>query len=71
MKFAVAPRKVPILDFVCGVEQELKKVAHEYKSSVDLVRPRVMQILPNAKPPKSNLTKDETELCRNYKVMMT
>ena len=37
MKFAVAPRKVPVIDFVCGVEQGLKKVAHEYKSSVDLV----------------------------------
>ena len=37
MKFAVAPRKIPVLDFVCGVEQGLKKVAHEYKSSVDFV----------------------------------
>ena len=61
MKFAVAPRKVPVLDFVCGVEQGLKKVAHEYKSSVDLVRSRATQVLSNAKPPKSNLTKDETE----------
>ena len=61
MKFAVAPRKVPVLDFVCGVEQGLKKVAHEYKSSVDLVRSRVTQVLSNAKPPQSNLTKDETE----------
>ena len=61
MKFAVAPRKLPVLDFVCGVEQGLKKVAHEYKSSVDLVRSRVTQVLSNAKPPKSNLTEDETE----------
>ena len=61
MKFAMAPRKVPVLDFVCGVEQGLKKVAHEYKSSVDLVRSRVKQVLSNAKPSKSNLTKDETE----------
>ena len=61
MKFAVAPRKVPVLDFVCEVEQGLKKVAHEYKSSVDLVRSRVTQVLSNAKPPQSNLTKDETE----------
>ena len=61
MKFAVAPRKVPVLHFVCGVEQGLKKVAHEYKSSVDLVRSRVTQVLSNAKPPQSNLTKDETE----------
>ena len=61
MKFAVAPRKVPVLDFVCGVEQGLKKVAHEYKSLVDLVRSRVTQVLSNAKPPQSNLTKDETE----------
>ena len=36
-------------------------MAHEYKSSVDLVRSRVTQVLSNAKPPKSNLTKDETE----------
>ena len=61
MKFAVAPRKVPVLDFVCEVEQGLKKVAHAYKSSVDLVRSRVTQVLSNAKPPQSNLTKDETE----------
>ena len=60
MKFAVAPRKVPVLDF-CGVEQGLKKVAHEYKSSVDLVRSRVTQVLSNVKPPQSNSTKDETE----------
>ena len=61
MKFAVAPRKVPVLDFVCGVEQGLKEVADKYKSSVDLVRSRVTQVLSNAKPPQSNLTKDETE----------
>ena len=50
-----------ILNFVCGVEQRLKKGAHEYKSSVDLVRSRVTQFLSNAKPSQSNLTKDETE----------
>ena len=61
MKFAAAPRKVPVLDFVCGVEKGLKKVAHEYKSLVDLVRSRVTQVLSNAKSPQSNLTKDETE----------
>ena len=49
------------VDFVCRVEQGLKKVAHEYKSSVDLIRSRVTQVLSNAKPPQSNLTKDETE----------
>ena len=42
MKFAVAPRKVPVSDFVCGIEQGLKKVAHDYKSSVDLVRSRAV-----------------------------
>ena len=57
----MAPRKVPVLDFFCGVEQGLKKGAHDYKSSVDLVRSRVTHVLSNAKPPQSNLTKDETE----------
>ena len=56
-KFAIAPSQTPTLDFVSGVEFGLPQV--EDLAQVMTARSKVTEILKSAKPPKSNLTKDE------------
>ena len=56
-KFAIAPSQIPTLDFVSGVEFGLRQV--EDLAQVMTARSKVTEILKSAKPPKSNLTKDE------------
>ena len=56
-KFAIAPSQIPTLDFVSGVDFGLRQV--EDLAQVMTARSKVTEILKSAKPPKSNLTKDE------------
>ena len=56
-KFAIAPSQISTLDFVSGVEFGLRQV--EDLAQVMTARSKVTEILKSAKPPKSNLTKDE------------
>ena len=56
-QFAIAPSQIPTLDFVSGVEFGLRQV--EGLAQVMTARSKVTKILKSAKPPKSNLTKDE------------
>ena len=56
-KFAIAPFQIPTLDFVSGVEFGLRQV--EDVAQVVIARSKVTEILKTAKPPKSNLSKEE------------
>ena len=58
-KFAIAPTKIPSLDFICGVEQGLSQVKHENKALVNYTRAQVVKVLKEAKPPRRNLSKEE------------
>jgi len=50
-KFAVAPRKIPNLAFICGVKQGSHQVKHEKKAMVQYTTAQVVKIL-KAKLPK-------------------
>ena len=56
-KFAIAPFQIPTLDFVSGVEFGLRQV--EDVAQVVIARSKVTEFLRSAKPPKSNLSKEE------------
>ena len=56
-KFAIAPTKIPTLDFVCGVEQDLMQVDHKHKALINYTRAQVVNILKTAKPSKQNFSK--------------
>ena len=66
-KFAITPVETPTLDFICGVEQGLKNVQHENKCLVDIARAKVVDILRKAKPPPSNLSKNEIKAIKQLK----
>ena len=50
-KFTLAPKEIPILDIVFGVEEGLRQVPRDKKSFVDCARAKIMQILKRASPP--------------------
>ena len=58
-KFSLAPKRIPTLDIICGVEEGLRKVEREKKAFVDCARAKVTEILKRATPPLDNLTLGE------------
>ena len=68
-KFATAPSQIPTLDFVSEVEFGLRQV--EDLAQVMTARSKVTEILKSAKPPKSNLTKDEEIVFQQLKTDTT
>ena len=64
-KFAIAPTKIPTLDFVCGVEQGLMQVDHKHKALINYTRAQVVDILKTAKPAKQNLSKEKNLQLKN------
>ena len=66
-KFAIAPTKIPTLDFVCGVEHVLMQVDHKHKALINYTRAQVVNILKTAKPPKQNLSKEEISAIKELK----
>ena len=66
-KFAIAPTKIPTLDIVSGVEQDLMQVDHKHKALINYTRAQVVNILKTVKPPKQNLSKDEKSASKKLK----
>ncbi|XP_046400913.1 uncharacterized protein LOC124167151 [Ischnura elegans] len=56
LNFAPAPKSIPFLDFIGGVEQVIRKLPVE---AADEIRSDVVMTLKRAVPPKPNLTREE------------
>ncbi|XP_046409097.1 uncharacterized protein LOC124173978 [Ischnura elegans] len=56
LNFAPAPKSIPFLDFIGGVEQAIRKLPVE---AADEIRSDVVMTLKRAVPPKPNLTREE------------
>ena len=66
-KFAIAPKEIPILDIVCGVEEGLQQVPRGKKTFVDCAMAKITQILKCASPPPDNLTPQERKAVSELK----
>ena len=56
LKFRVPQREIPIAEFISGVEDAVR---HLDQQTADSLRDTTKKLLTNAKPPKSNLSKEE------------
>ena len=62
-----APKEIPILEIVCGVEEGLQQVPRDEKLFVDCARAKITQILKRASPPPDNLTSQERKAISELK----
>ena len=66
-KFALAPKEIPILDIVCGVEEGFRQVPRDKKPFVDCARAKITEILKRASSPPDNLTPQERKVISELK----
>jgi hypothetical protein len=57
LNFAIAPRKIPIEDILCSIENSIKNLPDNAKEEI---RQDCSVILRRVKPPKNNITKEES-----------
>jgi len=57
LNFALAPRKIPVDDIICDIEFGIRGLPDRIK---DTIRQDCAVVLRKAKPPKSNLSKEES-----------
>ena len=62
MNFAVTPRTIPLAEIVAGVEDGITSSSDEEKIEI---RSKVSEILRRAKPPPSNISKNEIKALKN------
>ena len=69
-KFAPAPKEIPRLDIISGVEDALRrtKVTEE---ELEKVRASIASFVRKAKCPKSNITADKHEVLASLRTKMT
>ena len=67
MKFAPAPKKIPNLEMVAQVEDALLRLKHVKIFEADRVRATVANAIIQARPPKSNVRKEEREALRDLR----
>ena len=60
MNFAVTPNKIPVDEFVIGIESACRVIGPHTKEA-ETLRSNCVRILKNAPPPKPNLKKEERE----------
>ena len=67
-KFVPAPNKVPVMDIITTTELEARHLDYKNKNTVaQTLRQDVMKTLKTAKPPKSNLTKEQRQALKELK----
>ena len=67
-KFVPAPNKVPVMDIITTTELEARNLDYKNKNTVaQTLRQDVMKTLKTAKPPKSNLTKEQRQALKELK----
>ena len=62
LNFVLAPKKIPVDDIICDIEFGIKGLPDRIK---DTIRKDCAVVLRKAKPPKSNLSKEESATLRS------
>ena len=65
LKFVVAPRRIPLEEIVCAIEDAVTTLP---ENEADEVRQDCAVILRRATPPKHNLKKNEVAALKNLKI---
>ena len=66
LNFAPTPKEIPVVDIITETEYAIKRLQYDKNNSIDEnsvaeLRARVTGVLKSAKPPKSNITKEERD----------
>ena len=66
LNFAPTPKEIPVVDIITETEYAIKRLQYDKNSCIDEnsvaeLRARVTWVLKSAKPPKSNITKEERD----------
>ena len=66
LNFAVTPSKIPVVDMIVGIETACKYINPNSEEATTL-RTECTRILKSAKPPKSNISKEELQALSSLK----